>query len=169
MKMSLKQGLAVAAVAAAGLGSPAAYAVDVPCFGIANLEQCYVGVVSAPPRNASFTDWTIGNVSLDALSNLVGHFLTPGLSLSEVSLWTGSVASTFDTDMSNGISFDNVAAGDYSVRISGLVTGPRLFGHKYGVYAGGFDITPAIPEPETYALMLAGLLAICYVARRRLS
>jgi hypothetical protein len=35
-----------------------------------------------------------------------------------------------------------------------------------GVYRISFEVTP-VPEPETYALMLAGLLAVTWVARRR--
>lgn len=39
-----------------------------------------------------------------------------------------------------------------------------LAGHQVG---DTFSITVAVPEPETYALMLAGLAAVGWVARRR--
>lgn len=169
MKKRLRRSLAALAAVTALGGTSTAQAMDMPCFGMAGAEQCYLGLVSAPAKSRSFTDWTIGNLSLSSLSNLVGIFLTPGLKLSEVSLWSGDTESATDLNVANGISFDSVASGDYAVRISGRVNGPKLFGHRYGAYAGGFAITPAIPEPETYALMLAGLLAICYVAKRRVA
>jgi hypothetical protein len=40
------------------------------------------------------------------------------------------------------------------------------FSHA-SVFAAGSSITAAVPEPETYALMLAGLVAVSFVARRR--
>ena len=40
-------------------------------------------------------------------------------------------------------------------------------GTPFGSYNGTVTIAPAVPEPETYALLAAGLGAICFVARRR--
>lgn len=36
-----------------------------------------------------------------------------------------------------------------------------------GITVAGIEIPPAVPEPETYALMLAGLAAMAVIARRR--
>lgn len=40
-------------------------------------------------------------------------------------------------------------------------------GKPFGSYNGTVTITQAVPEPETFALVAAGLGAICFVARRR--
>ena len=69
-----------------------------------------------------------------------------------------------------GFSFDDVASGTYTVSLSGMLTGmfPNPLDQKFsGLFLGGFRVIPQIPEPETYALLLAGLLTIGFVARRR--
>jgi hypothetical protein len=54
---------------------------------------------------------------------------------------------------------DTLLAGDYTLSVTGTARG-------YTTYSVDFTAAP-IPEPETYALMLAGLGAVGYVARRR--
>ena len=54
-----------------------------------------------------------------------------------------------------------IAAGMYDLRVSGTVTGSLG-----GSFAGTMNAAP-IPEPEVYAMMLAGLGLIGFVARRR--
>jgi hypothetical protein len=58
-------------------------------------------------------------------------------------------------------SFGGLASGDYYYRVTGQVTGTAG-----GSYLLSSSLAP-IPEPGTYALMLAGLAAVAGVASRR--
>lgn len=78
-------------------------------------------------------------------------------------IWTDDVSvSSFAFDSAAVTnSFGGLASGDYYYRVKGMVTGTAG-----GSYLLSSSLAP-IPEPGTYALMLAGLAAVAGVASRR--
>ena len=62
------------------------------------------------------------------------------------------------------LDFLTLDAGTYAIEISGLVSG--LLEGQTASYAGNLQVQ-AVPEPETYALMLAGLAVVGSIAKRR--
>ena len=71
------------------------------------------------------------------------------------------------TNLSTSYSFGHLDAGHYSVEVTANSTGTRT---AYGTIKADIDplgSVTTVPEPETYALLLAGLGAMGFVARRR--
>ena len=68
-----------------------------------------------------------------------------------------------DINPADGFSFASLTSGSYTLAFGGSANG--RYGRRYGgaIYAS----TAPVPEPETYALMLVGLAAVGFVARRR--
>lgn len=72
--------------------------------------------------------------------------------------WSGITGGT-----TSSLSFSGGAApGSYTLTVSGYKVTPALAGS----YAGNISISP-VPEPETYAMLLAGLGLLGLSARRR--
>jgi hypothetical protein len=65
-----------------------------------------------------------------------------------------------DNDAADGFEFLGLGAGSHTLMVWGSYTGPKK---NYG----GFISASPVPEPETYAMMLAGLGALGFLARRR--
>lgn len=80
------------------------------------------------------------------------------VSFSAVSL-DGSFTPLTPTTTGFGFSFANLAAGDYMLTVSGTSSG-------LSSYVGTLSATP-IPEPQSLAMLLAGLGAMGAVAIRR--
>lgn len=75
---------------------------------------------------------------------------------------------------SNQLAIAGTFYGDLYVVMDVTLSGGQLVGGQTFTFNADTDnaavkgsITPSIPEPETYALMLAGLAAVGWVARRR--
>lgn len=102
---------------------------------------------------------------------------------------TGNVSFVIDSVMLNGsaltvqqgsddysgtnrfrFTLDTVSLGEtfaLDVTYTALNKDYQSEGKPFGSYNGTVTIAQAVPEPETYALLAAGLGAICFVARRR--
>jgi hypothetical protein len=92
------------------------------------------------------------------LSDVTGDTNSSGVSWFGVLLQSPTVPYTaLDTNPDDGFSFKGLSAGTYALTFLGSGTGGY----------GGFYTVTAVPEPETYAMMLAGLGAIGFVAARR--
>lgn len=93
-----------------------------------------------------------------------------GLAINNFSLWTstGTKLWTAAQDSSGNLdlwsfSYDNLAAGSYLLQVTGNVLGNGKADYQGGV---GVALAP-VPEPETYAMMLAGLGLLGFAARRK--
>jgi len=70
-----------------------------------------------------------------------------------------------DSTPDTGFNFGGLPSGTYALNLLGYATGSQG-----GFYAGGFiaETTPTVvPEPQAYALMLAGLSIVAFTVRRR--
>ena len=91
-------------------------------------------------------------------SSVVGDTLSSGISRAGVLLKSGAGPySPIDTNPDDGFSTGVLTAGTYTL---------RLQGSGMGGYGGYYTVT-AVPEPETYAMFLAGLGALGLIASRR--
>ena len=91
-----------------------------------------------------------------------------GIDVTSISLWGGTLGSTqTDSWLDDGFAFAGLGKGHYTFAVSSIVdTNWGLYTNKVG-YAGAIVTVSAVPEPQTYALMLLGLVAIGMYSRRR--
>jgi len=114
----------------------------------------------------SFTDTF--TFTINDPGKVAGSFFSFPASLNvgqlSVSLSNGS-SNWSDTDVSDGFSFDGLSQGNYSFSVWGRA------GFIGGYYSGSLTASTApaapVPEPESVAMMLAGLGLIGVLTRRR--
>lgn len=103
--------------------------------------------------NADLAGTTVLNVYNPTSANIVFMGL--------YNLTTGTSFGAVDTTPS-AFSFSSLTAGNYKANFT---VSPNLVGFQYTVGV----TTTAVPEPEAYAMMLAGLGLVGFAARRKLA
>lgn len=161
--MKLKTITAAAVLAMSSLAASAA-TIDLGTLDSSSPDSSS-GVSSKFALNASIADtWTFtldtaslvsfgAQQSFSALSSAIQNF-------SGVLVGYGPLALATSANQANLSWSGTLAAGTYSVSISGLSAA------KNTQYTTTLAATP-VPEPETYALLMAGLGVIGFVASRR--
>lgn len=131
-------------------------------------------ILANPIYGSSFNNILVGTIQITSPSNLAGSmFAATGidygpftLSLGTVTFSSATVGSLLgDLDASAaGFSFANVAAGFYNVIASGSISGGAV--PNMAFIGANYTITP-VPEPESFAMLLAGLGLMGAIALRR--
>ena len=154
---------------AAGSANAGMLSMSTPWEGSAS--EGYTAYFGNANVGATFDDYLKFSIPADSSGNgqanvigLAGENITfTEFSLTESNIGTinGATGGSTSSLIFNG----GAAPGSYTLKVAGTRTG------TYGSYAGNIGIAPvnvsAIPEPETYAMMLAGLGLLGFSARRR--
>lgn len=177
VKMKLvKAFLAAAVCAGAMLAAPASYAADIshpptPIILVDGTGTFGASFLSGNNSNTFSDHYTFSTVGLNFIDTLVGsiaHSALVGLAITGYDLYdsgnnlvaTGVMQSTGTVDLWT-IQTGGLAAGDYYVRVDGVIVSDTS-----ASYAGNLNVLP-VPEPQTYAMLLAGLGLVAVRARAR--
>ena len=132
--------------------------------------------------SGSFNDAVLGTFTFLGASNFSGNvgylstftgifggqtqqFDLPSVNFTKVSLYSNGTEKA--STVTNSFNFANLAAGSYLLKVSGNVQGVGFGGAPaVGGALAQYQVT-AVPEPETYAMLLAGLGVMGAIARRR--
>lgn len=172
----LKGFIAAAACAAAVLVAPASYADDIshpptPLILVDGTGTFGASFLSGNNSNTFSDQYTFSTIGLNFVDTLVGsiaHSALVGLAITDYDLYdsnnnlvaSGVLQSTGMVDLWT-IQTGGLPAGNYYVQVDGVIVSDTS-----ASYAGNLNVLP-VPEPQTYAMLLAGLGLVAARARVR--
>jgi len=176
MKKSMTALAAIAFAGAVGMAQAADISQSAQTVDLSGGSSAFSRVFSSQNMGNTFTDrfdFSIGATS--KLSSLVYSFATPpatqGLALTDFALYSSSGPAQAGTKVFDGPlslwtnTATNLQAANYYLLVSG-----NVLGNGTSRYDGAITVqAAAVPEPETYGMLLGGLAVLGLVARRRKS
>lgn len=167
---TLAMPVSTAALAATNLGSVPSLATFGAATALGSFDDLYNFAVN-PNSGAviSATTFTLGagGTTLTALELYVGTFLTVAdlvgqAALPTTMLYSQSAGATFK-GLTQTVDYSALGSVGYTLRVAGSSSVWSM------PYTGFIALAPAlpVPEPETYALVLAGLGMMATIIRRR--
>ena len=172
----VKAFIGAALCAGALLGAPASYAADIshpptPLILVDGTGTFGASFLSGNNANTFSDHYTFSTIGLNFVDTLVGsiaHSALVGLAITSYDLYdssnvlvaAGVMQSTGLVDLWT-IQTGGIPSGNYYVRVDGVIVS-----NTSASYAGNLNVLP-VPEPHTYAMLLAGLGIVAAGARVR--
>jgi MYXO-CTERM domain-containing protein len=138
--------------------------------GTAHFDDTFANGNAHNLFNDQFTFTTTGVSNVDMILTSISTKATNGLDLTGFALYNSNSNAVVlaGTQLKTGLqdkwtlTVNSLAAGSYYFKVSGNVVSATG-----GAFAGNGHVLSAVPEADTYAMLLAGLGLLGVVARRR--